>query len=115
MKALIFEGERVFIKLKSNNIKLRYAYQLIRLAHYAQDYSMVLELYDRLLPRIDPVESIIYDWILSHKAGALFRLGKRVEAAYLFSLVYDRCPSKREAAYQSFSIRSEQELSLIHI
>ena len=109
MKALIFEGERVFIKLKSNNIKLRYAYQLIRLAHYAQDYSMVLELYDRLLPRIDPVESIIYDWILSHKAGALFRLGKRVEAAYLFSLVYDRCPSKREAAYQSFSIRSEQE------
>ena len=109
MKALIFEGERVFIKLKSNNIKLRYAYQLIRLAHYAGDYSMAIELYDRLLPRIDPVESIVYDWILSHKAGALLRLGKRVEAAYLFSLIYERCPSRRETAFQSFSIRSEKE------
>jgi len=109
MKALIYEGERVFLKLKSNNIKLRYAYQLIRLAHYAEDYSMALELYDRLLPRIDPVESMVNDWILAHKAGVLFRLGKRIEAAYLFSLVYDRCPSKREAAFQSFSIRTEEE------
>ena len=109
MKALIYEGERVFIKLKSNNIKLRYAYQLIRLAHYAGDYNMALDLYDRLLPRIDPVESILHNWILAHKAGALFRSGKRVEAAYLFSLVFDRSPSKREAAFQSFSIRNEKE------
>jgi len=109
MKALIYEGERVFIKLKSNNIKLRYAYQLIRLAHYAGDYKMALDLYDRLLPRIDPVESILHDWILAHKAGALFKIGQRVEAAYLFSLVFDRSPSKREAAFQSFSIRNEKE------
>ncbi len=109
MKALIYEGERVFLKLKSNNIKLRYAYQLIRLAHYAGDYEMALDLYDRLLPRIDPVESILHDWILAHKAGALLRSGQRVEAAYLFSLVFDRSPSKREAAFQSFSIRNEKE------
>ncbi len=109
MKALIYEGERVFLKLKSNNLKLRYAYQLIRLAQYAGDYTMALDLYDRLLPRIDPVESIVYDWILAHKAGALAKVGENVEAAYLFSLVFDRSDSKREAAFQSFSIRSEKE------
>lgn len=109
MKALIYEGERVFLKLKSNNLKLRYAYQLIRLAHYAGDNAMALDLYDRLLPRIDPVESIVYNWILAHKAGALARSGKNVEAAYLFSLVFDQSVSKREAAFQSFSIRNEKE------
>ena len=109
MKALIYEGERVFLKLKSNNLKLRYAYQLIRLAHYAADYTMALDLYDRLLPRIDPVESIVHDWILAHKAGVLSKSGQNVEAAYLFSLVFDRSPSKREAAFQSFSIQNEKE------
>ena len=109
MKALIYEGERVFIKLKSNNLKLRYAYQLIRLAHYAKDYTMALDLHDRLLPLIDPVESIVHDWILAHKAGILAKSGKNVEAAYLFSLVFDRSDSKREVAFQSFSIRSEKE------
>ena len=109
MKALIYEGERVFLKLKSNNLKLRYAYQLIRLAHYAKDYAMALDLYDRLLPRIDPVESIVHDWILAHKAGVLARSGEKVEAAYLFSLVFDRSVSKREVALQSFKIGSEKE------
>jgi len=72
MKALIYEGERVFLKLKSNNLKLRYAYQLIRLAHYAKDYAMALDLYDRLLPRIDPVESIVHDWIQARSRLAKF-------------------------------------------
>lgn len=109
MTKLMYEGERVFPKLKSNNIKLRYAFQLIRLAHYAGEYETVLDFYDRLLPRIDPLNSIMNEWILAHKAGALKKLGRRPEAAYLFSLVFDKSPSKREAAFQSFSIQNEEE------
>lgn len=109
MTALIYEGERKFNKLKSNNLKLRYTYQLIRLAHYAGKYNKALEIYSKLLPQVDLPESIVYDWILAHRAGALKSLNRRVEAAYLFSLVFDRSEAKREAAFQSFSIRNEEE------
>lgn len=109
MTKLMYEGERIYPKLTSNNIKLRYAFQLIRLAHYAGEYEKVLDLHDRLLPRIEPLKSIIHHWIRAHKAGALMKLDRRPEAAYLFSLVFDQSPSKREAAFQSFSINNEEE------
>ena len=48
-------------------------------------------------------------WILGHKAGALKSLGEIVEAAYLFSLIFDQCPSKRESAFRSFEIRTDEE------
>jgi len=94
---------------KSHYIRLRYAYQVIRLAHYSKQYEKVLELYDNLMPKIDNDPSIIEDWIEGHRAGAMFAMGKRVEAAYLFSRLFDRCPSKRASAYRSFSIRNDQE------
>ncbi|MEM9824231.1 MAG: hypothetical protein AAF985_24310, partial [Bacteroidota bacterium] len=81
MKNLIAEGRRIFRKLKSNYIRLRYAYQMIRLAHYSGDYEQTLELYEELLPKVEPIESILHNWILGHKAGALYRLGEKVEAA----------------------------------
>ena len=84
MQNLIDEGLDDFLKTKSNYIKLRYAYQLVRLAHYKKNYQQVLELYDYLIPKTDQIESILNYWILGHKAGALKSLGNRVEAAYFF-------------------------------
>ncbi len=109
MQNLIEEGREVFVKTKSNYIRLRYAYQLIRLAHYKKNYPQVLSLYDYLIPKTDQIESILNYWILGHKAGALKSLGKRVEAAYLFSLIFDHCLSKRESAFRSFSIKTDAE------
>jgi hypothetical protein len=109
MQSLIDEGLDVFLKIKSNYIRLRYAYQLVRMAHYKKNYRQVLELYDYLMPKTDPVESILKYWILGHKAGALKSLGNRVEAAYLFSQIFDHCPSKRESAFRSFYIHSDEE------
>ncbi len=109
MQGLIDEGLRQFKKTKSHYIKLRYAYQLVRLAHYADDFERTLKLYDFLLPKIDNSPSILEDWILGHKAGALMALGKNVEASYLYALIFQRCPSKRESAYQSFKIKTAEE------
>ncbi len=109
MENLIEEGLRVFKKTKSHYVKLRYAYQLVRLAHYSKNYERTLELYDYLLPKIDNDPSILEDWILGHKAGALMAMGKNVEASYLYALIFQRCPSKRESAYQSFKIKTDQE------
>ena len=87
----------------------RYAYQLIRLAHYANDYQGVLDLFEFLEPKIDDQESIINYWILGHKAGALNALGQNVKAAYLYSVIFQNTPSKRETAYRSFNIKTDEE------
>lgn len=109
MQTLIEKGVKEFRKSTSNYIKLRYAYQLIRLAHYKKNYTQVLQLHDFLLPKTDPIESILNYWIMGHKAGALMKLGKKVEASYLYALIFEHCPSKRESAYRSFNISTEEE------
>jgi hypothetical protein len=114
MEALIDEGIDLFKRTDSHNVRLRYAYQIVRLAHYAGLYDRTVDLYDYLLPKLDvPLingkTSIIYYWTLGHKAGALRALGENVEAAYLYSLIFQHCPSKRASAYQSFYLKTDEE------
>ncbi len=109
MSFLIKDGVKSFRKTKSHYFKLRYAYQLIRLAHYKKNYGEVLELYNYLLPKIDNEESLIEDWIEGHRAGALTKLGRHVEASYLYAKIFDHCPSKRTSAYRSFKILTDEE------
>ena len=109
MNDLILQGLETFKNVKSHYIRLRYAFQIIRLAHYSNQYNRVLELYDELMPMIDHDPSIIEDWIIAHRAGALKSLEQYVEAAYLFSLIFDRCPSRRTQAFRSFELQSEEE------
>lgn len=109
MHALIRKGRATFPLVKSFYLRVRYAYQLVRLAHYAGDYELALELYDYCRPKADNHPSLIDYWLLGHKAGALMALGKNVEASYLYSLVFENCPSKRESAYLSFRIENDEQ------
>ncbi|HMR42502.1 MAG TPA: hypothetical protein PKC40_01650 [Saprospiraceae bacterium] len=110
MLQLIDEGKELFMRTESAFIRMRFAFQLVRLAHYARQYDLALELYDFLMPKIDPrVQSITRYWILAHRAGALKALARRVEAARLFAQVFQNCPSKREQAFRSFSIKTDEE------
>lgn len=109
MQELIREGRKAFKKTESHYIRLRYAYQLVRLAHYAKLYEEALELEEWLLPKIDNRPSIIEWWIMGHKAGALMGLGRNVEAAYLYAKIFQNCPSKRRTAFQSFTIKTDEE------
>ena len=106
---LINTGRDQFRHTQSQFVKLRYAYQMIRLAHYAKDYKAVIEIFNDVVPKMDKISSIINYWILAHKAGALKSLGKRAEAAYLFAVVFRFCPSKRRQAFESFDIKTEVE------
>ncbi len=109
MEELIDQGLQAFEETESHYIRLRYAYQIIRLAHYAERYERTLELYDYLMPKIDNDPSIVEYWIDGHRAGAMMALGQNVEASYIFSRIFDKCPSKREQAFRSFQITSEEE------
>ncbi len=114
MKDLQQEGRKRFRKTGSHFLKLRYAYQLMRLAHYRKDYIGVLALHEDLMPKIDEVlvdelRSLMYWWILGHKAGALMALNQKAEANYLYSRIFAKCPSKRESAFRSFSVKNREE------
>ena len=105
----ISRGRKEFGRTKSPFLKLRYAYQMLRLAHYAKDYEAVLRIWDDVIPKVERTQSMMNYWALSHKAGALRSLGRRAEAAYLFAVVFRYCPSKRQQAFESFDIRTDAE------
>lgn len=105
---LIKKGMAKFVELKSHYIRLRYAYQLVRLAHYDKNFDQVLELYNYLKPKIDADPSILYHWMEGHRAAALLQKGETVEANYLYSRIFAECPSKQESAYRSFSVSSDE-------
>ncbi len=109
MSGLIARGNTEFRRTKSPFLRMRYFYQMLRLAHYAKDYLQVLRIWDEFLPKIQRTQTIMNYWALAHKAGALHALGRRSEAAYLFAVVFRYCPSKRKQAFESFDIKSDIE------
>ncbi|MEM8526062.1 MAG: hypothetical protein AAGG68_15595 [Bacteroidota bacterium] len=109
MEILIEEGRRQFKRTKSHYIRLRYAFQVVRLAHYLKDYEYTLDLYDFFMPKIDDKNSLIYYWILGHRAGALRALGQNVESSYLYTQIFSKCPNRRQSAFRSFLIRTDAE------
>ena len=109
MLDLIDEAKERFLRTESHYIKLRYAFQAIRLAHYSKDYDLTLDLCEYYLPKIDNDPSLVDYWIMGHKAGALQAKGQRAQAAYLYSRIFEKCPSKRESAFRSFRIETDEE------
>ena len=109
MEVLIQEGTKEFLTIESHYIRLRMAYQIIRLAHYSGQYSKVKYLYNYFIPKINHAPSTIQYWIEGHYAGALKALGERAKAAYFYARVFHHCPAKRESAFLSFEVRTDYD------
>lgn len=110
MQSLIDEGMGRFQQTSSHFLKLRYAYQIIRLAHYGRQWQYTVDLYNYLIPKIDRRKSsTVFFWTLGHLAGALRQLGRVPEASYRYALIFRHCPAKRVPAYRSFLIRNDAD------
>lgn len=109
MEELIQQGTKHFLSIESHYIRLRMAYQIIRLAHYSGQFSKVKYLYHYFIPKIDHAPSTIQYWIEGHYAGALKALGDRAQSAYFYSRVFHYCAAKRESAFLSFEVRTDNE------
>lgn len=101
MGKLIKNGQQLHAVAKNNAIKLRFAYQVLRLAHYSKRYAECLRLYDELVkPNTTP--SVLQDLCVGLKAGALMRLDRKAEAAVIFSQLFSKSELKRVSNYMSF-------------
>lgn len=110
MQQLIRSGEKLLRETDSHFLKLRYTYQIVRLAHYSNDAQQTIALFNQYMPQIDQRKpSIIFFWTLGHVAGALQSVGRYGEAAYRYALVFRHCASKRATAFESFRIRDDND------
>lgn len=101
MGRLIQNGIQLWKVAKNNFIKLRYGYQIMRLAHYSGRYDDCISFYN-LYVKENNTKSVLQDLCLSLKAGALKNKGQREEAAYEFSKLFAKSNLKRLSNYLSF-------------
>lgn len=115
MRQLLTEGKKAAESLNDNTfLKLRYAYQAIRMAQYSGENTQAIQLYFKLVnPHISEPENtpVIAYWALSHAAGAMQASGDYSESSYLFSRVFEQCPSRRVSSYLSFEVKSQDDWS----
>ena len=110
MQQLIRVGHKLLEETDSHFLRLRYAYQIVRMAHYAGEWQQTIDLFNEVMPKIEQRKpSIIFFWTLGHVAGALQKMGRYGESAYRYSLIFHFCASKRAQAFESFRIRNDED------
>jgi hypothetical protein len=101
MGRLIKSGQQLYAVAKKDFFRQKYAYQVLRLAHYSGRYNDVINWYDEYAAKTN-AGSVLQPLCLALKAGALFRSGKQKEAAYLFSKVFAATSAKKISNYIGF-------------
>lgn len=100
MQELVHEGIKRHAATTDADLLIRYAYQTIRMAFYSREYPQTLSLFDELIP--PGTTHYLFERCMALKAGALFRTGRKNEAAYLYSLVFDRSDEEKTNAMLSY-------------
>ncbi len=101
MQQMIAKGVIQSSRAKTSFLKWRYTYQALRLAFYNNDNQEVLDLYSSLAGN-RTANNIMYPRCLGLKAGALFRLHRKREAAYLYSKAFDQGNDMKYGGFLSY-------------
>jgi len=98
---LITEGRVLYQKEQQEAVKLRYAYQLVRLYRYSHRFNEALDFFNNEVSSI-PTKNEIYYYILDQIAGCYYKLKDYEKAAYLFLKVFDKSIDKKQSAFTSY-------------
>lgn len=102
MNGLLKNGLQLYKAARSPLFQLKYGYQVVRLAHYNHQYTDAIRYYDELVGS-NPTTSVLQSLSLGLKAGALYQLDRKPEAAYIFSQIFNATDIKRIANFNSFA------------
>ena len=101
------KGLELYQHCPYHELKLRYGYQLVRLAHYMRNKNNeAIRMYNLYVKPLKQ-EHYIYYAALEQTAGALYNIGKLANANYLYSRVFDHSDNRKKTAYSSFRIQNE--------
>ncbi len=93
-----------------NELKLRYGYQLVRLAHYTRRYQEAVQLFDQY---VEPLKTRaeMYYYALAQKAGALRGAGETARANRDFIRVFANSYDLKTMAYTSLTMGWENDIN----
>lgn len=94
--------QAAYKKAKDKEIKLRYGYQLVRLAHYKRNYNESIQFFDRYVEPLN-LKSEIYYYALSQRAGAVRGTGNIIAANSLYFKVFANSSDLKEMALTSIN------------
>jgi hypothetical protein len=95
------EGNILYTATKNTDLKLRIAYQLVRLSHYAGFNDDALRYFNTYVVPLNK-KNLIYYYALEQKAGALYNQKKYAMAAQNYIEVFNQTPDRQLAVYTSF-------------
>lgn len=97
------DGNQLYAATQNNDIKLRIAYQLVRLSHYGGFNDDAVRYFNTY---VEPLKnkSLLYYYALEQKAGALYNQKKYAMAAQNYLQVFNATPDRQLAVYASFAI-----------
>ena len=104
--ALIEEAEEAYNKAINPLLRLRYAYQIIRMAHYTKQYKKATATYTQKVQNT-PAKNYIY-WLATEQYAGVLSAQNDNRAAYLFSRVYTEVPSRSTQCILSFKFSNRQ-------
>lgn len=113
MRALITEAQAGWKNAKNGFIKQRWAYQVLRLQFYNEQYRDVLKGYNQYSASVE-ANSTMHALLIALKAGALFRTKQYEEAAYLYSQAFGMSAVKRISNYYGFTWSIDREKPRTH-
>lgn len=90
-------------------LKLRYGYQLVRLAHYTRRYQEAVQLFDQYVEPLK-MRTELYYYALAQKAGALRGLGETQQANRDFIRVFANSYDLKTMAYTSLTMGWDNEI-----
>lgn len=99
-------GNLLYASTKNTAIKLRIAYQLVRLSHYGGFNEDAIRYFNTY---VEPLKqkSLLYYYALEQKGGALFNQKKFAEAGCIYAEVFDHTTDRKIPCYASFRISNQ--------
>lgn len=93
-----------------NELKLRYGYQLVRLAHYTRRYQEAVQLFEQYVESLK-MHTEMYYYALAQKAGALRGMGETQRANRDFIRVFANSYDLKTMAYTSLTMGWDNEIN----
>jgi hypothetical protein len=108
MYKLIEGGARALVNVKSEFIRQRYIFQIVRLYFNSEDYSNCLTFYNAHANELTTENTIKYR-TMGYAAGAYYKLKNYSWANYLYAITYDKCNEMKIPSFLSFHPQEEAD------
>jgi len=109
---LLSEGIPLFQAAKDPQIKVRYAYQIVRTFHYSKQYQEAIDFFENNSLAKENKDEIYY-YLIDQLAGCYYSLEQYEQAALRFIRVFSNSRDRKESAYLSYRFCKQVDLDFL--